>query len=407
MAGRQSEVSPTTHHPSQLSSAIKAHFPLFLSPRPIYGPRFDYPKFIGAERSPDYDERLVQRGSDLYPWTQNRPLGEIPQVRETYSYLEGNYGVLNAHQLGIGESTCAGKLVNRPVFDGGKAWFDVAELSRLAMERCRTARCAVKLMGALAERYGYFGAGWTGPMAEVEAGESLTISDPLEVWIFQILPDGTDAGAVWVAQRVPEDHVVVVANHFTIDHIIPGDEDFMYSRNVWEIAMEHGWWEPPKESEKNSSERSSRPRDENDDDGRDLDLDFDTALGEKETEEEFERFRWIPPFDVSDFSFRRVYTAPAPSSYKPYFNRRTWRVFDTFAPSLNVRSIHVFAHRASNFDFRPSMHFLPFHSLRFPGCSSSHLIPFSSLPSFQFLRTISFRFFPSVSPHMYCSPVSV
>lgn len=56
----------------------------------------------------------------------------------------------------MGESTCAANLVawSPPL---GDALFDVQALSRLALERCATARCAIKLMGETAEQYGYYG----------------------------------------------------------------------------------------------------------------------------------------------------------------------------------------------------------------------------------------------------------
>lgn len=61
----------------------------------------------------------------------------------------------------FGESTCAANLVAYPYPFGnhdllanthtrktGDALFDVAALTRIAAERCATARCAITLMGA-------------------------------------------------------------------------------------------------------------------------------------------------------------------------------------------------------------------------------------------------------------------
>ena len=47
---------------------------------------------------------------------------------------------------------------------------------------------------------------------------------------------------MWVAQRVPDDHVAVIANSYIIRHVIPDSDDFMYSDNLWEVAMRLGFW---------------------------------------------------------------------------------------------------------------------------------------------------------------------
>ncbi|CAN0517132.1 unnamed protein product, partial [Laminaria digitata] len=52
-----------------------------------------------------------------------------------------------------------------------------------------------------------------------QSGEALTISDPEEVWVLHMLADDTSESAVWVAQRVPDDHVSVVANQFVIREV--------------------------------------------------------------------------------------------------------------------------------------------------------------------------------------------
>ena len=97
--------------------------------------------------------------------------GEIPQVRHTYRFLDTAYPCLNEKQLGIGETTVSG----RDTLRNKKGLFKIEELQRIALERCSTAREAIRLMGDLVKQYGYG-----------DSGECLTIADKNEVWIFEI-----------------------------------------------------------------------------------------------------------------------------------------------------------------------------------------------------------------------------
>jgi len=141
--------------------------------------------------------------------TKRDILGYIPQVPHTFALIEGLYGIMNEHQVAVGESTCAAKIFNGPKgFLGSTALLEVSELSQIALERARTrtAREAITVMGQLAERHGYYSAEWDLQRAGLdmvlgEAGEALTVTDPLEAWVFHILPDDTGTSAVWVSSR--------------------------------------------------------------------------------------------------------------------------------------------------------------------------------------------------------------
>ena len=150
---------------------------------------------------------------------------------------------MNEKQVAIGESTCSGVFGAVPLgAPNGTAMFSVDELSRVAMERASTAREAVEIMGSLAEKHGFYGAG----QFECTA-ESLGVTDPHEAWIFHVLPDPTGTSAIWAAQRIPDDGFAVLANMFVIRHVDPDDRDnFLMSDSVHSVAREYGWWDPDK-----------------------------------------------------------------------------------------------------------------------------------------------------------------
>ena len=157
-------------------------------------------------------------------------VGMIPQAAHTYAYVNTGYPCLNEKQVGIGETTFSGPdtLINR------KSPLLIEELCRLALERCDNARDAIKLMGSLAEQYGYG-----------DGGECLTVADKNEVWQFEITGNGKHAtGAIWAAQRIPDDHIGMSANIPRIGRIDRTDTDFfMASDNLEEVAKAHGLWD--------------------------------------------------------------------------------------------------------------------------------------------------------------------
>jgi len=167
------------------------------------------------------------------PWDKRGVIeqGEIPQVKETYAFLNTAYPCMNEKQLAIGETTIGGRRELR----NNEGLFYIEELQRIALQRCTTARGAIELIGELVEKYGY-----------CDRGECLTFADTKEVWHFEIFGAGPlEIGAVWAAVRIPDDHVGISANIPRISEIDPEDPDhFMASDNVYSVAQEMGWWDP-------------------------------------------------------------------------------------------------------------------------------------------------------------------
>ncbi len=181
----------------------------------------------GSMRPVYWGKMHTQTSKDMYKVSKK---GEIPQVKHTYAFLNTSYPCLNEKQLAIGETTITG----RRELHNDKGLFVIEELQAIALERCSTAREAIRVMGELAEKYGY--GDW---------GECLTIADPKEVWHFEITGAGKEeVGALWAAQRIPDDHVGISANIPRISTIDFEDKDhFMTSANLREKAKKLGFWD--------------------------------------------------------------------------------------------------------------------------------------------------------------------
>ena len=233
--------------------------------RPVYLYILGYPRYVGVERGSGYHPKAGE--------VPTEPLGYIPEVEHTYAYFDAVYGVMNEHQVAIGECTCGARTRANPLPEG-EALFDIAAASRVAMERCTTAREAVQLMGDLCVEYGYYG-----------SGETYTVVDGNEAWVWNILATPDENSAIWAAQRIPDDHIAVMANQFTMREIDLDNPDyFMASDNIFDVAIAQGWWIP--------------------------------AEG---------------PFDFTR-AYSRVYD---PIRY--YSLRRKWRIYDLLAPSYGFK----------------------------------------------------------------------
>jgi dipeptidase len=164
---------------------------------------------------------------DIYEWDTGKFLGRIPQVPHTYSVV----GNMNEFQVAIGETTYGGR---EELGKQSGAIMDYGSLIYVALQRAKTAREAIEVMADLVEKYGY-----------ASSGESFSISDPNEVWIFEMIGKGEgEKGAVWVAQRIPDGYISGHANQARITTFPMNDEaNCLFAKDVISFAREKGWFD--------------------------------------------------------------------------------------------------------------------------------------------------------------------
>ncbi|KDO20635.1 hypothetical protein SPRG_12992 [Saprolegnia parasitica CBS 223.65] len=254
------------------------------------------PRFTSESRGPGY---AVQPNQTL-----STPLGHIPQVPSTYAYWDHDYAMQNEVQLSISESTCACKTAGWPSsLPYGHNLFSIDELSKVALERCDTAVCAIQTMGKLAEEHGFYGEYSNDPAVPEYGGscEALGIADKSgALWIFHVLTGRGNSSAIWAAKRVEDTDVVAVPNTFVIRELNLSDPTrFLASSNVADLAYDMGW----------------------------------AARGDA-------------------FDFTAAYGYVAPGSAKPlYGGRRLWRIYDLVAPSLQLDATLGFHARVPTYPF--------------------------------------------------------
>ncbi len=162
----------------------------------------------------------------IIEWDTNKPLGEIPEVAETYNVI----GNMNEHQVVIGESTWGGR--EELVDTTGNSVMDYGSLIYVALERSKTAREALDVMTDLVAKHGY-----------ASSGESFTIADKNEVWVLEMIGKGVEKGAVWIAVRIPDNAITGHANEPRIRKVnLKDKENVRYSKDMISFARKRGYF---------------------------------------------------------------------------------------------------------------------------------------------------------------------
>ncbi len=197
-----------------------------------------YPSAVAWEDFPDYACQSLPRlndgerapGYDFPDRPRTKPLGAIPEASHTYAYIDSDYAVMNEHGLMFGECTNCSARLEYLAPGEGHGLFYASELARVALERCRTAREAVVLMGELIDQYGLWG-----------TGETLLVADADEGWVMEMQPVPSGQGGLWIAQQVPDGEFFVAANQFRIRGIQPGNPRQIFNSRLPNQLQQLGW----------------------------------------------------------------------------------------------------------------------------------------------------------------------
>lgn len=178
---------------------------------------------------------------------QLRNGGRIPQVSETLGYIWFNIpgcdvcdSYINEAGVAIGSDGCPSREDKPSLENGGIVFW----LRRIVAERAKTAREGVKLAGKTIEEVGY-----------ASSGRSYIIADPNEAWVLTAVN-----GKHWVAKRVPDDEVAVIANCYTMQGINLSDTaNYLGSPDIITYATARGWYNPSKDGAFNFAKAYSNP----------------------------------------------------------------------------------------------------------------------------------------------------
>ncbi|MGO4560283.1 C69 family dipeptidase [Mesorhizobium sp. 2RAF21] len=172
-------------------------------------------------------------------------MSTIPQVPETARHIRVNYSVfkgmpapltnggLNEHGVAVRDiwSPSRDELVAMTPKD--QTGLTYSDLSKIILERARTAIEGVKLIGELISQHGDVSYG----------GNSNIIADSDEAWVVIQFAGGQ---GLWAAERLGADCIRASRPGYITDIPIddPHSPDFLYPPNLVEFAVSQGWFDP-------------------------------------------------------------------------------------------------------------------------------------------------------------------
>jgi len=158
--------------------------------------------------------------------------GELDQVEETWAYIWSEMpgmrfsdSYVNEWGVAITSNSCPSREDTPELIDGGIS----RNLRSIVAQRAKSAREGVRLAGELVEQFGYDA-----------SGRIYTICDRDEGWLFCVVN-----GKHWLAHRVADDQVAMIANTYTVQAVDLADSlNTLASSDIVEYAVSRGWYDP-------------------------------------------------------------------------------------------------------------------------------------------------------------------
>ena len=178
------------------------------------------PKGSTVKFEPDMSELELNQTRTSLLWSEAKtynPDNPGPSFCDLY---------VNGHGVVICSNNCSNSREDNPeLLNGGIGY----GLRRLVAEKAHTAKEALEIACSLVDKYGY-----------ASSGRSYAFADWDEIYVMQIVH-----GKHYAIQRVPDDEVAVIPNHYTIHE---ADKKAHGYKELVDYAVKRGWFKPESES---------------------------------------------------------------------------------------------------------------------------------------------------------------
>lgn len=174
-----------------------------------------------AHNEDDSGEQML----NIYTVPRNEQKGTCKYLWIEFPRMKVADAALNEYGVAVVSDACRSREDRHDVTDGGVVY----EVRMTVAKHARSARHGVELIKELMEKRGY-----------ADSGRTYIIADSREGWVCSLV-----RGRHWVAQRVPDDQVMIIPNNYCITEVnLEDTANFMGSPDLISYAIERGWYNP-------------------------------------------------------------------------------------------------------------------------------------------------------------------